>query len=114
MTDAHAGRAASAAPRRAARRVQDVALSADDRRVAAALSDGTVRVFAADGAKRAAVRLDGHEGPVLGVDIDPDGERVVSAGDDGSVPALECGQAGKPGTVLHSGGEPANGRRVQP
>ena len=29
--------------------------------------------------------LDGHEGAVLGVDLDPDGARVVSAGDDGSV-----------------------------
>ena len=96
--------------------VQDVALSADDRRVVAALSDGTVQVIAADGST--GVRLDGHEGPVLGVDISPDGERVVSAGEDGSY-RLWNAAGGDAGTILHRGGEPAaavafspDGRRI--
>ena len=68
-------------------------------------------MIAADGGSPT-VRLDGHEGPVLGVDISPDGERIASAGDDGSY-RLWNAAGGEAGTILHRGGESADGRRVQ-
>jgi WD40 repeat protein len=62
--------------------------------VVAAFDDGTVR--ADDGAP-----LRGHDGPVLGVAIDSAGERVASAGEDGSVRLWDL--AGGTGRVLYRG-----------
>jgi WD40 repeat protein/DNA-binding SARP family transcriptional activator/energy-coupling factor transporter ATP-binding protein EcfA2 len=74
--------------------VSAVAFSADGRRVAAALSDGTVRVVSADGSG-APLSLNTHDaGGVRDVDLSRDGSRVVTAGDDGSVQLWDAARGG--------------------
>ena len=91
-------------------RVESVAFAADGR-VAAGLDDGTVRVLTADGSKDA-VKLAGHDGAVLGVDLDPDGARVVSAGADGSVRLWDTGSA--TAQMLLDGKQPENDVHFSP
>ncbi|HWN66820.1 MAG TPA: CHAT domain-containing protein [Haliangium sp.] len=60
--------------------IHDLALSPDGELVATASSDGTARVWRADGAGAPLVCR--HEGEVKAVDFSPDGELLVTASDD--------------------------------
>jgi WD40 repeat protein/DNA-binding SARP family transcriptional activator len=96
--------------------VHSVAFSGDGEHIAAALDDGTVRLLAADGSNPRT--LSGHRGPVLGVDVDADGSRAVSAGMDGTIRLWEASD-GWTERVLHRGSKPQtavafspDGRRI--
>ena len=91
--------------------VEHAAFSGDGERLALGLSDGTVRVLATDGAAPPR-RLTGHEGPVLGVDIDRSGTRVISAGEDGTVRYWTSMESA--GRVLHRGSESARDVEFSP
>jgi WD40 repeat protein len=70
--------------------IRDAALSPDERRIATAGEDGTVRIWSLGGGDT--VVLEGHEGSVEAVAFTPDGA-VVSGGLDGTVRLWSGGQA---------------------
>jgi WD40 repeat protein len=61
-----------------------VTVSPDGKRVAAALADGTVRIWDTDTGKEQA-RFAGHAGPVASVAFASDGRRIASASEDGTI-----------------------------
>ena len=77
-----------------------------------ASDDGTVRVLAADGSGRPLI-LSGQTAPVLGVDMSPDGARVVSAGSDGTVRLWNLRDGGSE-HVLHRGKRQESDVRFSP
>ncbi len=63
-----------------ATQIHGLQLSAGGRLLAAASPDGIVRIWSIDGTEKA--RLTGHSGAVEGIDFDPSGRYLVSAGID--------------------------------
>ena len=78
--------------------VTDVAYAPDGSRIASASADGTIRVWATDGGKKALV-LRGHAGPVRSVCFAPSGSRLASAADDGTARVWDL-TTEKPPSVL--------------
>lgn len=65
--------------------VNGVAFSTDGRRLAASVSDGTVRLWDAEAAQQLGSPLRAHRGAALSVAFAADGTTVASAGQDGTV-----------------------------
>jgi WD40 repeat protein len=82
--------------------VADIDFNADGTTLAAATSDGAVRVLNVDGDSPPLV-LRGHEGPVNGVGLSRDGSEVVSGGSDGSIRVWEL-ETGKSVAFAGPGG----------
>jgi len=79
--------------------VHGLAFSPDGRHIAAAGSDGRVRVFELAAPASAPLLIDGHEGSVLALAYSPDGRFLATGGRDDVVRLWEAG-TGKPGPVL--------------
>jgi WD40 repeat protein/DNA-binding SARP family transcriptional activator len=75
--------------------IRDIAFAPQDRFIATAGDDGTVRLWEPDTRPELRV-LDGHSGPVLDTAFSPDGTRVASASADGTVLVQDPGGAPNP------------------
>jgi hypothetical protein len=85
--------------------VQSIAVAPDGARIAAGYTDGSIKIWSADG--EVLRRIKAHDGTVTALTYLPDGGKLVSAGDDGAVRIWNSatGQrlaslAGHPGTIL--------------
>ena len=113
VTDASLGRAATCCSSEQGQAVQSVAVSADGRRVAAALDDGTVRVLATDGSEAAASpRRPRGRGPRRRHQRGRRPRRECRRGR--QLPALGRVRRRSEDRSCTSGGDAGDGRRVQP
>lgn len=87
--------------------INALAFSHDGTRLAAAGSDGAVRVWALSGSAPAVV-LRGHHGSANAVAFSPDDTEVVSGGHDGSVRLWELAEGSKSVTIRGPGGAVTN------
>jgi WD40 repeat protein len=80
------------------------AFSPDGKRVLTASSDGTARVWSADG-KGEPVVLKGHEGPILSAAWSPDGERVLTTSEDRTARVWSADGKGEPAVLKGAEGD---------
>lgn len=74
-------------------RALGVAFAPDDQHIAAALTDGTVRLLAVEG--DSSLELRGHRSEVNAVAFDPSGQQLVTASDDGTIRVWDA-KTGRP------------------
>ncbi|EIW76915.1 WD40 repeat-like protein [Coniophora puteana RWD-64-598 SS2] len=81
--------------------VNALSISADDKKLATASDDATVRLFDIESGELLLGPLTGHTGAVLAVKLAADGSRLVSGGNDGTIRCWE-GDTGKMVHVLEA------------